>query len=112
MKGETLLVSAARRKQRAERVLLPAGAVPGRVSVLTEAITELVKAELGVSVVRGGRSNRSGLGALVARASPRGAFIAGERGVPKDLAKTDFIREFIDLLARNAPSEPAQARRA
>jgi hypothetical protein len=31
--------------------------------------------------------------------------------MPKDLAKTDFIREFIELLARNAPAD-AQAKRA
>jgi hypothetical protein len=32
--------------------------------------------------------------------------------MPKDLAKADFVREFIDLLAKNAPSQSDTARRA
>ena len=81
--------------------------------MLTEAITELVKAELGVSVIaRWAVKPLVASGALVARRfTARGIHRRWSAAMPKDLAKTDFIREFIDLLARNAPSE-AQAKRA
>jgi len=116
MKGETLLVYPPREESSVlNDVLLPAGAVPGRIEevMLTEAITELVKAELGVSVIaRWAVKPIVASGALVARRfTARGIHRRWSAAMPKDLAKTDFIREFIDLLTRNAPAD-AQARRA
>src|SRR5688572_23226943 len=117
MHGETLFVYPPREESTAlNEVLLPAGAVPGRVEevMLTEAITELVKAGLGVSVIaRWAVRPLVASGALVARRfTARGIHRRWSAAMPKDLAKSDFIREFIDLLARNAPAEPEQARRA
>ena len=117
MHGETLYVYPPREESSAlNNVLLPAGAVPGRVEevMLTEAITELVKAGLGVSVIaRWAVRPLVASGALVARRfTARGVQRRWSAAMPKDLAKTDFIREFIDLLARKAPAEPSQARRA
>jgi LysR family transcriptional regulator, regulator for metE and metH len=117
MKGETLLVYPPREESSVlNDVLLPAGAVPGRIEevMLTEAITELVKAELGVSVIaRWAVKPIVASGALVARRfTARGIHRRWSAAMPKDLAKTDFIREFIDLLAKNAPAESAHARRA
>lgn len=117
MHGETLLVYPPRQESTVlNDVLLPAGAVPGRVEevMLTEAITELVKAGLGVSVIaRWAVRPLVASGALVARRfTARGVHRRWSAAMPKDLAKVDFIREFIDLLARNAPAEPAHARRA
>ena len=82
--------------------------------MLTEAITELVKAGLGVSVIaRWAVRPLVASGALVARRfTARGIHRRWSAAMPKDLAKTDYIREFIDLLAKNAPAEPEQARRA
>ena len=75
MKGETLLVYPPREESSVlNDVLLPAGAVPGRVEevMLTEAITELVKAELGVSVIaRWAVKPLLASGALVARRCAR-----------------------------------------
>ena len=50
---------------------------------------------------------------LVARRfTPRGIHRRWSAAMPKDLAKADFVREFIDLLAKNAPSQSDTARRA
>lgn len=117
MHGETLLVYPPREESSVlNEVLLPAGAVPGRVEevMLTEAITELVKAGLGVSVIaRWAVRPLVASGALVARRfTARGIHRRWSAAMPKDLAKTDYIREFIDLLAKNAPSQTDSARRA
>jgi LysR family transcriptional regulator for metE and metH len=117
MRGETLLVYPPREESSVlNDVLLPAGAVPGRVEevMLTEAITELVKAGLGVSVIaRWAVRPLLASGALVARRfTARGIHRRWSAAMPKDLAKTDFVREFIDLLAKNAPTESTAARRA
>ena len=117
MHGETLLVYPPREESSAlNDVLLPAGAVPARVEevMLTEAITELVKAGLGVSVIaRWAVRPLVASGALVARRfTPRGIHRRWSAAMPKDLAKADFVREFIDLLAKNAPSQSDTARRA
>jgi LysR family transcriptional regulator, regulator for metE and metH len=117
MHGETLLVYPPREESTVlNDILLPAGAVPARVEevMLTEAITELVKAGLGVSVIaRWAVQPLVASGALVARRfSARGIHRRWSAAMPKDLAKTDFILEFIDLLTRNAPVDRAQAKRA
>jgi LysR family transcriptional regulator for metE and metH len=115
--GETLLVYPPREESSVlNDVLLPAGAVPARVEevMLTEAIMELVKAGLGVSVVaRWAVRPLVASGALVARRfTARGIQRRWSAAMPKDLAKTDFVREFIDLLMKNAPSQTDSARRA
>jgi len=117
MHGETLLVYPPREESSAlNDVLLPAGAVPARVEevMLTEAITELVKAGLGVSIIaRWAVRPLVASGALVARRfTTRGIHRRWSAAMPKDLAKADFVREFIDLLAKNAPSQSDTARRA
>jgi len=117
MLGETLLVYPPKEESTVlNEVLLPAGAVPARIEevLLTEAITELVKAGLGVSVIaRWAVQPLLASGALVARRfTARGLRRRWSAAMPKDLAKADFVREFVDLLARNAPAEPARLRRA
>src|SRR5262249_14926333 len=88
--------------------LLPAGAVPARIEevLLTEAITELVKAGLGVAVLAPW-SVRPLLdaGALVARPpTARGLHRQWRATIPEDLARGGHVREFIDLLQENAPT--------
>ena len=117
MRGETLLIYPPRAESTVlNDVLLPAGALPARVEevMLTEAITELVKAGLGVSVIaRWAVRPLVASGALVARRfTARGVHRRWSAAMPKDLGKADFIREFVDLLAQHAPAEPAHARRA
>jgi LysR family transcriptional regulator, regulator for metE and metH len=117
MHGETLLVYPPREESTVlNEVLLPAGAVPARVEevMLTEAITELVKAGLGVSVIaRWAVRPMVASGALVARRfTARGIHRRWSAAMPKDLAKADFVLEFIDLLVKNAPSQSDTARRA
>jgi LysR family transcriptional regulator, regulator for metE and metH len=113
MRGETLLVYPPREESWVlNEVLIPAGAMPARVEdvMLTEAITELVKAGLGVSVIaRWAVKPLLASGALVARRfTARGIHRRWSAAMPKDLAKADFMREFIDLLAHNAPAETAR----
>ena len=110
MHGETLLVYPPKEESLVlNEVLLPAGAVPARVDEiqLTEAIIELVKADLGVSVIaRWAVEPIVKSGALVARPlTARGLHRRWSAVMPKDLAKADFIREFIDLLVQYAPGQ-------
>jgi hypothetical protein len=52
-------------------------------------------------------------GALIERRfMARGIHRRWSAALPKDLAKTDYIVEFIDLLARNAPVAASQVKRA
>ncbi len=110
MRSETLLIYPPREESSVlNDVLLPAGAVPNRVEevMLTEAITELVKAGLGVSVIaRWAVKPLVASGALAARRfTERGIQRRWSAAMPKDLAKVDFVREFIDLLTRHAPAQ-------
>ena len=88
-------------------ILLPAGAAPSRVEEvqLTEAIVELVRAGLGVSVLaRWAVQPLVASGRLVARPlTSRGLHRRWSAVMPKDLAQTDFVRAFIDLLVEHAP---------
>ena len=108
MRDETLFVYPPKEESAVlQNVLLPAGAVPTRIEeVLTEAITELVKAGLGVAIlapwaVRPVLDAR----AIVARPlTARGLHREWRVAMPKDLAEIDYVREFIDLLESNAPT--------
>jgi LysR family transcriptional regulator for metE and metH len=108
MHGQTLLMYPPKEESRVlNEILLPAGSVPARIEEvqLTEAIIELVKAGLGVSVMACWAVEpivKSGV--LVARPlTARGVRRQWSAVMPKDLANADFVREFIDLLVRNAP---------
>ena len=107
-----------------QNVLIPAGAVPARVEEvqLTEAITELVKAGLGVAILaRWAVQPLIDAGVIVAHSLPaRGMHRIWSAVMPKDLARTDYVEEFIDLLEKHAPTTrrgtpaavPAIAKRA
>src|SRR5215831_7799880 len=109
MRDETLFVYPPKEESGVlRRVLLPAGATPARIEevLLTEAITELVKAGLGVAVLAPW-SVRPLLdaGAIVARPlTARGLHREWRATMLKDLARVDYVREFIDLLERNTPT--------
>jgi LysR family transcriptional regulator for metE and metH len=108
MHGQTLFLYPPKEDSRVlNEVLLPAGAVPARIEEvqLTEAIIELVRAGLGVSVIaRWAVEHIVGSGTLVARPlTARGLRRQWSAVMPKDLANTNFVREFVDLLGRNAP---------
>src|SRR5262245_2446273 len=116
MHGETLLLYPPKEESLIlNQVLLPAGAVPGRIDEvqLTEAIVELVKAGLGISIIaRWAVQPVVKSGALVAR--PLGVRCQHRRWsavMPKDLAKADFVREFINLLVEYAPGQAARIAR-
>jgi len=87
---------------------LPAGAAPARVEEvqLTEAITELVKAGLGVAILaRWAVQPLIDAGTIVGRALPaRGMRRVWSAVMRKDLAAADSANEFIDLLERHAPT--------
>src|SRR3989449_2092629 len=88
--GETLLLYPPKEDSLVlNQVLLPAGAVPGRIDEiqLTEAIVELVKAGLGVSVIaRWAVEPIVKSGALVARPlTARGLHRRGSAGRPREL---------------------------
>jgi LysR family transcriptional regulator, regulator for metE and metH len=91
-----------------QEVLLPAGITPARVEEvqLTEAITELVKAGLGVAVLaQWAVQPLLDTGALIARPlTARGLHREWRAVMPKDLARTDHIVEFIELLEKHAPT--------
>ena len=90
-----------------QSVLLPAGVVPARIEEvqLTEAITELVKAGLGVAILaRWAVQPLVDAGSLVARPLPaRGMRRVWSAVMPKDLVKTDYVRAFIELMESHAP---------
>ena len=110
MRDETLFVYPPKEESGPlQNVLLPAGAVPARIDEvqLTEAIIELVKAGLGVAALaRWAVEPVVKSGALVARSlTARGQHRRWSAVLPKDLAKADFVREFIDLLVEYAPGQ-------
>jgi LysR family transcriptional regulator, regulator for metE and metH len=89
------------------QVLIPAGAIPARIEEvkLTEAITELVKANLGVSALaRWAVQPLLDSGALVALPIPaRGLERRWSAVMLKHLADADYVAAFIELLARRGP---------
>jgi LysR family transcriptional regulator for metE and metH len=89
------------------QVLSPAGAIPSRVEEvkLTEAIMELVKANLGLSALaRWAVQPLLDSGTLVALPLPRrGLQRRWSAVMVKHLARTDHVAAFIDLLARRGP---------
>jgi LysR family transcriptional regulator for metE and metH len=91
-----------------QNVLLPAGAAPARVEEvqLTEAITELVKAGLGVAILaRWAVQPLIDAGSVVGHSLPaKGMHRVWSAVMPKDLARTDYVNEFIDLLETHAPT--------
>jgi LysR family transcriptional regulator, regulator for metE and metH len=90
-----------------QQVLVPAGVVPARIEEvrLTEAIIELVKANLGVSALaRWAVQPFLDAGTVVSLPiPPRGLQRHWAAVMPKDLARVDYVAEFIDLLERHSP---------
>jgi LysR family transcriptional regulator, regulator for metE and metH len=110
IREETLFVYPPREESLVlQNVLLPAGAAPARVEEvqLTEAITELVRAGLGIAILAPWAVRPLvERGALVARPlTARGLKRQWSAVMPKDLAEVDYLREFVDLMARNAPNQ-------
>ena len=109
LRDETLFIYPPRDESRVlQDVLLPAGISPARIEEvqLTEAITELVKAGLGVAALaRWAVQPLVDAGTIVARPlTARGMHREWRAVMPKDLARTDYILEFIDLLEKHAPT--------
>ena len=109
MRDETLFIYPPREESRVlQEVLLPAGVSPARIEEvqLTEAITELVKAGLGVAfLARWAVQPLVDAGAIVARPlTARGLHREWRAVMPKDLARADYVLEFIDLLEKHAPT--------
>jgi LysR family transcriptional regulator for metE and metH len=73
---------------------------------LTEAITELVKAGLGVAILaRWAVQPLIDAGSVVGRTLPgRGMHRVWSAVMPKDLARADYANKFIDLLEKHAPT--------
>jgi LysR family transcriptional regulator, regulator for metE and metH len=90
-----------------QQVLMPAGAIPGRVEEvkLTEAIIELVKANFGVSALaRWAVQPFLDTGSIVALPiPPRGLERQWSAVMFRHLAAADHVLAFIDLLARRGP---------
>ena len=109
MRDETLFIYPPREESRVlQEVLLPAGVSPARIEEvqLTEAITELVKAGLGVAfLARWAVQPLVDAGTIVARPlTARGLHRVWRAVMPKDLARADYVMEFIDLLEKHAPT--------
>ncbi len=92
-----------------QNVLVPAGAPPARVEEvqLTEAITELVRAGLGIAILAPWAVRPLvERGALTARRlTARGLRRRWSAVMPKDLAAVDYIAGFVDLMSRNTPKQ-------
>jgi LysR family transcriptional regulator for metE and metH len=117
MRDETLYVYPPKEESRVlQEVLLPSGHVPARIEevMLTESIAELVKAGLGVSVLaRWAVQPLLEAGTLVARPlTAHGLHREWRAVLPKDLARADYIGEFIDLLVKHAPTARASRKHA
>ncbi len=109
MRDETLFVYPPKEESGPlQNVLLRAGVAPARVEEvqLTEAITELVKAGLGVAILaRWAVQPLIDAGGIVGRPLPaRGMHRVWSAVMPKDLARTDYVNAFIDLLEKHAPT--------
>jgi LysR family transcriptional regulator, regulator for metE and metH len=108
LREETFYIYPPREESRVlQEVLLPAGISPRVEEVqLTEAITELVKAGLGVAALaRWAVQPLVDAGSIVARPlTARGVHREWRAAMPKDLARADYMVEFLDLLEKHAPS--------
>jgi len=109
MRDETLFIYPPKEESGPlQNVLIPAGAVPARIEEvqLTEAITELVKAGLGVAILaRWAVQPLIDAGSLVGRSLPaRGMHRVWSAVMPKDLADVDYVKGFVDLLETHAPT--------
>ena len=107
LRDETLFIYPPRDESRVlQDVLLPAGISPRIEEGLTEAITELVKAGLGVAVLaRWAVQPLVESGALLARPlTARGLHRQWRAVMPRDLARADYVTAFIDLLEKHAPT--------
>ena len=114
LQQETLYVYPPKEESRVlQEVLLPSGHAPAKVEevMLTESIAELVKAGLGVSVLaRWAVQPLVDAGALVVRPlTARGLHREWRAVMPKDLARADYIGEFVDLLVKDAPTSSASS---
>jgi LysR family transcriptional regulator for metE and metH len=109
MRDETLFIYPPKEESGPlQNVLLPAGAAPARIEEvqLTEAITELVKAGLGVAILaRWAVQPLIDAGDIVARPLPtRRMHRVWSAVMRRDLAGTDYVSAFIDLLEKHAPT--------
>ena len=109
LRDETLFVYPPKEESSVlEDVLRPMGVTPARIEEvqLTEAMTELVKDGLGVAALaRWAVQPLVDAGTLVARPLTAHGLHREWRAVtPKALARADFVVEFIDLLAKHAPT--------
>jgi LysR family transcriptional regulator for metE and metH len=90
-----------------QQMLVPAGVKPARLQQvqLTEAIVELVKAGLGVAVMaRWAVEPALKAGTLRAvKFTRQGYRRTWSAATLKDMARVPFVRDFIDLVARQAP---------
>ena len=112
MRDETLFVYPPKEESGPlQNVLLPAGAAPARVEEvqLTEAITELVKAGLGVAILaRWAVQPLIDAGSIVGRSLPaRGMHRVWSAVMPKDLAR-DRLRQRVHRSAREARADDAE----
>jgi LysR family transcriptional regulator, regulator for metE and metH len=120
MRDETLFVYPPKDDSGALQALLSSGAPPARVDEvqLTEAIFELVKAGLGVAILaRWAVQPLVDAGTVIARPlTAHGLHREWKAVTPKDLANVDYVKGFIDLLAKHAPTSrsgrPAAVRSA
>ena len=115
LSDETVLIYPPRQESLfLQNVLSPAGVVPARIQEvkLTEAIIEMVKANLGISALaRWAVQPFLDSGAVVALpVSARGLQRHWAAVMPKDLAGADYVAAFIDLLARGGPGVGARTR--
>jgi LysR family transcriptional regulator for metE and metH len=108
LRDETLFVYPPQAESGPLNVLLASGAAPARVEEvqLTEAITGLVKAGLGVAILaRWAVQPLLDAGTLIGRTLPaRGMHRVWSAVMPKDLAGADYVDAFIDLLETHAPT--------
>jgi LysR family transcriptional regulator for metE and metH len=81
---------------------------------LTEAITELVRANLGVSALpRWAVEPMLASGAVVALpVPPRGLQRRWSAVMPRHLAAADYVEAFIDLVARRGPGQRLSQKRS
>jgi LysR family transcriptional regulator, regulator for metE and metH len=105
---ETLFTYAPREESYVfEKLLVPAGIQPRQVRQvkLTEAMLELVRTGLGVAVLARWTVEPylRGHGLAGIRLTPRGFYRHWSAVVPRSLAATDYVVEFLRLVAAHAP---------
>ena len=107
LSGETLFMYASRDESYVfEKLLRPAGAQPiWRQVQLTEAILEMVKAGLGATILARWvvQPYLQSRGLRGVRLGPRGFLRAWSAVVPRGLARTDYVAEFLRLVGSHAP---------